>query len=207
LPLSSTGSNPSESKFKFIEAGLYHLLNTLVEIFSFKSEDRQTKLSEMILLRVLLSVAFATEVILSDLDSSVPEVRMRAAEMIRDNHLYKATPRAPWDHMTSTFNVGDSLDTIIARLHHFGVVPWADAKVFAHPGEWRVPLDQSWALDFTMGDSMLIKYKVVEEPKVVSVEPPPGYSGFWRTYRINGCLAHLYDYKNGRNLGDTLLMQ
>jgi hypothetical protein len=142
----------------------------------------------------------------SDLGSASQEVRMRAAEMIRDQHLYKATPRAPWDEMTSSFTTGVSAQTIITRLHERGAAPRASADDFK-AGMLTVRLDDWWTLTCVMKDSQLIEYRIVEKPNEIAVEPPAGYSGFWRTYRINGKLAGLYDYQNGRNLGNTLHMQ
>jgi hypothetical protein len=134
---------------------------------------------------------------LSDLSSPSQEVRTRAAAMIRDQHLYKATPRAPWDEFASTFEIGDSAQTIADRFHKRGLATFWTADEFAFRGIHHIPLDDSWALLLAINDSTLTEYKVVEEPKEIRVEPPAGYSGFWRTYRINGECARLDYYVNG----------
>jgi hypothetical protein len=143
---------------------------------------------------------------LSDLGSPSQEVRTRAAALIRDNHLYKATSRAPWDELVSMFKVEETASDICASLQKKGIGQGLTSDDILPQGVIILPLDDSWRLSLTMDDSRLVEYKIVEEPKEIRVEPPAGYSGFWRTYRINGKLAGLYDYQNGRNLGNTLRM-
>ena len=164
----------------------------------------------MRLLRAVLCLVITTGLApaspFSDLGSPLQEVRTHAAELICNDHLYRATPRAPWDEMISTLKKGDSAEIFVTRLQKKGLLRDFTATDFAHPGVWRIRLDDSWVLLCTMNDSQLTEYKIVEEPKEIQVEPPSNYSGFWRTYRINGKLACLYDYQNGRNLGNTLHM-
>ena len=133
----------------------------------------------------------------SDLASPSQEVRIHAAQLIRDNHLYKPSPRAPWDEFASTFKIGDSAQTIVGRFHKKGLVPFLTGDAFAFRGVHHIPLDDSWVLLLAINDSTLTEYKVVEEPKEIRVDPPDGYSGFWHTYRINGERANLDYYVKG----------
>jgi hypothetical protein len=157
--------------------------------------------------QVLLGAALAVGTIhaqatpLSDLSSPSQEVRTRAAELIRDNHLYKATPRAPWDEMTSTFKEGDSLQDILKRIQKKGISPLATVDMFPASGVFGFQLDDSWELKCAFKNSQLIEYKIVEEPKQIWVEPPAGYNGFWRVYRIDGSKISPNYYQNGKNLG------
>lgn len=136
----------------------------------------------------------------SDLASPSQEVRIHAAQTIRDNHLFKETSRKPWEAFASTFKPGDSAQRVLARLQKGGFLPGETEEEFGSRAlVYHIPLDDCWALRLAINDRTLTELDVVEEPKEIWVAPPAGYSGFWRTYRINGERASFRYYVNGKS--------
>jgi hypothetical protein len=131
-----------------------------------------------------------------DLASPDPQVRRRAAEKIRDQHLYHATPREPWDRLAADLRVGMSAEQIIPILRQRGLD--LTAQDFAYNAIYKFPLDESWVLACAIDNSVLTQFRVMEEPKEIRVDPPASYTGFWLTYRIDGTRASFSDCQKGR---------
>ena len=137
----------------------------------------------------------------SDLASPAPQVRSQAARLIREQHLYQSTARAPWDGLGAMLQPGESMPDVFARVHAQGPVP----PVFA-PGEPRritlsFQLDDSWNLACQFDEGRLVDWEINEQPRLVAVPPPPNYTGFWRTYRLDGTTGTFLVYHNGKCLG------
>ena len=134
----------------------------------------------------------------SDLCSSSPEVRSQAAKTIRDDHLYKPTPRASWDKLASELNEGETYQKAIAYLHKYGVALQLEVE-YSPPNEvFHFRLDDSWVLACAFNQSVLTEYKVIEEPLEIKAYPPAQYSGFWRIYLVNGESPRSLYYINGK---------
>jgi hypothetical protein len=58
----------------------------------------------------------------------------------------------------------------------------------------------SWALLCAINHAVLTEYGIYEEPKEIVVLPPPQFSGFWYTYRINGEALRPHYYDKGRSM-------
>jgi hypothetical protein len=82
----------------------------------------------------------------TDLCSQSPEVRSRAAEVIRDNHLYRPTPRDLWDKLATGLKVGEAFPDVINYLHKRGVALQLPASFPPSNGVLNFRLDDSWVL-------------------------------------------------------------
>lgn len=142
---------------------------------------------------------------LSDLSSPSQEVRDRAAELIRDQHLYHSTPRAPWDKLSALLKVGEGMKEVLEKIHKRG--PGHDIPFDVLFGDLppttavTLPLDESWVISCRFIDSKLVNWEILDEPREILVDPPSGYTGFWRTYRPNGMKGGVRYYKNGKIMG------
>jgi hypothetical protein len=140
---------------------------------------------------------------LSDLSSPSPQIRARAAETIRSNHLYKATPRDKWDKLILELKEGDPAQDVSDFLHHHGITTFSPIS-FERNAIYTFRLDDSWvllcAINRTDRDAplLLTEHKIVEQPKEVFVAPPSGYTGIWLTYRINGQTFGPKHYNQGK---------
>lgn len=134
---------------------------------------------------------------LTDLCSQSPDVRSKAAEFIRDNHLYKSTPRHPWEKLAAGLKIGESVPEVIDYLHKRGIAlklsTLSRTNVVIH-----FPLDDSWVLLCAINHAVLTEYGIYEEPRETIVVPPPQFSGFWYTYRINGEAMRPCYYDRGK---------
>jgi hypothetical protein len=140
---------------------------------------------------------------LSDLASPSPEVRAQAAKAIRDGHLYHPSDsRARWCKLTAGLDTGGmTAADLIAYLEKNGVAVKVEPSDLAINGQYEFHLDDSWVLNCTINDSILTDAAVMEEPKEIRVSPPRDYTGYWRTYRVNGESTGLNYYLHGMNLG------
>jgi hypothetical protein len=136
------------------------------------------------------NIAHATP--LSDLGSPSPEVRTRAAEIIRSKHLYKATSRDKWDKAILELREGQTAQDVLDFLQRHGIEKISPSFTFDRNAIYSFRLDDSWELLCAINridrgaPPLLTEYKIVERPKEIFVAPPPGFTGIWRNYRING---------------------
>jgi hypothetical protein len=157
------------------------------------------KRSSLILALCALTGSFSVAASpLDDLGSSSSEVRARAAQMIRDNHLYRPTLRAPWDELAQSFRKGEEGGDFLKSLQEKGACLLVTPDDFK-PGHlppsavMTLPLDDSWSVESVFANYQLLAWKLIERPKEIFVPPPAGYTGRWRTYRINGeGISHYY---------------
>ncbi len=133
---------------------------------------------------------------LTDLSSPSPDVRKKAAEVIRENHLYTPTPREPWDKLVSSIKQSDSLaDVLVLLTKANGDMPPLKPSDFPPQGGITLRLDESWAFSCTYVGSQIIHFKLIELPKEVVVPPPSGFSGCWRTYLLDDSpVLHWHDH-------------
>lgn len=126
---------------------------------------------------------------LDDLGSPSPKVRAEAAEIIRTQQLYQPTSRAPWDRLTTELKVGETPRQLAAFLRRHGLDP---AFSFDRNAIYTFRLDDTWVLLCAVNryakdaPAVLTEFRIMSRPKEIFVAPPPGYTGTWRTYRING---------------------
>jgi hypothetical protein len=132
-----------------------------------------------------------------DLASPDPEIRAHAAQLIREQHLYKPPSREPWDKLASTFYVGESPSDVMKGIQAAG----AHTEPFSANG-WTilqpnviplVPLDEYWWVELHFSQSALDEWWILARPKEIFVAPPLNYSGTWHTYRVDGSsISYLY---------------
>jgi hypothetical protein len=139
-----------------------------------------------------------------DLASVSSEVRTSAAKQIREQHLHPPVPRERWEMIFASvdINTDGALDAMISRLP--ANISFS-RRQFPDQGSITIPLDPFWELVCELRHERLLKFEI--RGRVVGVPAPDGYSGFWRIYRVDGTTGAVYDYQNGRNLGNTLYMQ
>jgi hypothetical protein len=139
-----------------------------------------------------------------DLASISPDVRSKAAEIIRARHLYHPTASLPWKRLIERVRTGESMQALSRYLSaHDIVIP-----VLAEEGsfEFSIQLDRSWALFCVVDNSTVIKVRLENRPKAVPVSPPTGYHGFWRTYRVDGHTAFLKYYDSRLPQPETIFL-
>jgi len=142
-----------------------------------------------------------------DLASPLPETRASAAKLIHEQHLAPPVQAGHWDRVFGGIDLkkNDAADDLVSRLPPVQGGLKILRKELPYHGRITVPLDSYWQLAFTMQDDRLANFEI--QPREIKVKPPSGFSGFWRTYRVDGTTAAIYDYQDGKNLGNTLHME
>jgi hypothetical protein len=136
----------------------------------------------------------------TDLCSQSPEVRSKAAVIIRENHLYRPTRRDLWDKLATEMKVGEAFSDVINYLHKRGVALQLPASFTPPKGVLNFRLDDSWVLLCAVDEGFLTDFAIREEPIQIQVSPPEEFSGLWRTYRINGEAVNAPYFDKGRRI-------
>jgi hypothetical protein len=130
-----------------------------------------------------------------DLASPDPGVRATAAETIRKLGLYHPTSRDRWDKLLSVSKKGDTIKATLEHLKAAGASVSSDEFVPADSDD-GFRLDDFWMLEAFFHDGKLLSRRVVPSSRLVNVPPPPGYTGTWMVYTLNGTAVRL-NYRNG----------
>ncbi len=149
-----------------------------------------------ITLFVLLAMTgVAAALPIDDLASPDPGVRAKAAEKIKEMGLYQPTSRDRWDKLLNVSKKGDTIKTTLEHLQAAGASVSTNEVVPAN-GNDGFQLDDSWMLEVFFHDGRLLSRRVVPNPRLVNVPSPPGYTGTWTVYTLNGTAVRL-NYRNG----------
>jgi hypothetical protein len=130
----------------------------------------------------------------ADLASPSSETRANAAEIIRDHHLFKPSDRGKWEKFISSLH-GRSWEDVQAAVREVkgGQLSWS---ISGNCNSFR--LDDCWIGVCEFEHNVVTSARLLLEPNPVQVGPPPGYSGYWRIYRLNGEALPLELYTRGR---------
>ena len=160
---------------------------------------------------VAFSGSTPTDMAIAHLSSPSQTVRDNAAAVLRAS--FKPASRAPLDAFVRTLKKGDTQSSVLGRLRPFhaqqgpGVAGGGTAME-----SYR--LNDTWTLrcwyDEHLNDenarqrniSTLLNCYLIEDLRYVWVDPPPGLTGAWTTYFVNGKKSHALHYENGHRSGE-----
>jgi hypothetical protein len=136
-----------------------------------------------------------------ELGSPSQVTRDASAKAIRN--AYTAPSRARWDSLASSLNIGSKQADIEARLRSSNV--FGGESMVSGNAEIKIyRLDDLWMLmctytnsGSTFSNSCLAQVRLREQMRNIWVDPPTNFTGFWRTYWVNGQPSHQFEYKNG----------
>lgn len=129
-----------------------------------------------------------------ELSSLDPTVRSKAAQQIREQHLFHPSPRNWWKWSLASLKRGQSGKEALAALQASGVAENFSPTYLDSfsSGVIGFRLDDTWMLKIAFQSGRVVKWKLVSELRVVMVFPPPGYNGDWWVYRVDGHCVILY---------------
>jgi hypothetical protein len=147
-------------------------------------------------LGLLLATLPVNDQILADLNSPNYAVRDKARDALRAS--FVPTDRTKWDslHAMLVQSKGKN-STDIAIVLHDKLGAYTDTVRFGRFSISWTQLDDDWALECIFEEDSLVDVRLLLQPQVVNSQPPPGYTGIWRVYRMDGSLASDSYYMHG----------
>jgi len=137
--------------------------------------------------------------VLKDLNSPEFAVRDRARETLRAS--FQATSANRWNELKDSLRLkkGEPAAQVADICRQVGIT----LNVLENDGTYssHVRLDSSWMLICSFHDGLLEDFTISMSPPIILNEPPPLYSGLWRTYRENGELVSADYYVRGIKAG------
>ena len=140
---------------------------------------------------------------IEELASLSQQKRDTAARSLRET--YAPPSRTNWDKLTNSLKIGLLQQDIEKQLQSSNVVLAGPGSGNANAQVRACRLDDLWYLtcSFTNSSAKPTEFRLgfIELSQQVSnvwVEPPPNFTGVWRTYWVNGQTNQEWHYKNGQ---------
>ena len=175
---------PNQPSTKFTPLGLrpWLFFRLTLSLNLFVVQAMKFYITPLVLL-LMFGLAEASPV--DDLASPDPSVRATAAEQVRKHSLYRPTSRARWNKLLTLLKKGDTIKVTLGHLEVAGVLYYSNTYLPSNV-DAGLQLDDSWALEAFFHDGKLVFWHLFPAPRLVDVPPPPGYTGTWMVYRLDG---------------------
>jgi hypothetical protein len=128
----------------------------------------------------------------ADLGHAEPAVRAAAAEALRAGPPHDDHGEAYWRERVAQIDEGMARDQVVELLP-----PVEHGPSVSRAEHWR--LDGYWTVTLVFTDETKVRGTPVLQRRARSiwVEPPPGFSGTWVTWYVNGQKSHEITYLDG----------
>ncbi|MDB6110413.1 MAG: hypothetical protein JWR69_2163 [Pedosphaera sp.] len=135
----------------------------------------------------------------SDLSSTNQETREAAAKILRAT--YTPPPRTKWDALVASLKIGASKTNVLSLIRPFIVHSQGGAGSGTFEAcQYR--LDDLWILECHYDRDIFSGCKLFPGTLEIWAVPPPGFTGLWRTYYVNGQKSMEIHYVSGKHDGE-----